>query len=207
MLTYPPSSTPSRDEYADRRRLHFYDRGEEIPLTDRGIWQVYHGIAQLSQLSVNGEEVLLGWAQPSSFFGLWLTQIESYQAKALSELYLKWYSLQEIETSPHLTHSILTQTVRRMRQTEALLVITALRKVEERLRELLELLKQEMGERVEGGTRLGVRFTHQTLANAIGTTRVTITRLLGDFQRQGLISLDSDRHIVILDSKLIASVS
>jgi CRP-like cAMP-binding protein len=42
-----------------------------------------------------------------------------------------------------------------------------------------------------------VRLTHQMLANAIGTTRVTITRLLGDLQSQGRISFDSDRHLVI----------
>jgi len=35
------------------------------------------------------------------------------------------------------------------------------------------------------------------LANAIGTTRVTITRLLGDFQAQGQICFDCDRHLII----------
>jgi CRP-like cAMP-binding protein len=35
------------------------------------------------------------------------------------------------------------------------------------------------------------------LANAIGTTRVTVTRLLGEFQTQGKVSLDGDRHLVI----------
>jgi CRP-like cAMP-binding protein len=69
--------------------------------------------------------------------------------------------------------------------------------VEERLQELLQLLSQELGQPVAEGTRLLVRLTHQNLANAIGTTRVTVTRLLGEFQRQGLISLDSDRHLVI----------
>ncbi|MCU0532445.1 MAG: Crp/Fnr family transcriptional regulator [Hydrococcus sp. Prado102] len=189
--------TQLHDDCSEGKRLHFYDRGEEIPLAEQGVWQVYRGVVQLSQLSLNGEEVLLGWAQPSTFFGLWLTHIESYQAKALSEVYLRWYPLSEIESSTHLSHSILTQVVRRMRQTECLLAIAGLRRVEERLQELLILLKKELGQPVAQGTRLGVRLTHQNLANAIGTTRVTVTRLLGDFQRQGTIGLDGDRHLII----------
>ncbi|OKH18251.1 hypothetical protein NIES593_22280 [Hydrococcus rivularis NIES-593] len=197
IVTCNLTHTQLQNEQAEGRRLHFYDRGEEIPLVEQGVWQVYRGVAQLSQLSVNGEEILLGWAQPSTFFGMWLTHIESYQVKALSELYLKWYPLSEIEASPHLSHLMLTQVVRRMRQTEALLAIAGLRRVEERLHELLQLLKKELGQPVPEGTRLAVRLTHQNLANAIGTTRVTITRLLGDFQRQGIISLDSDRHMIV----------
>jgi hypothetical protein len=46
LLTYNPAPTPSQDKYTEGRRLHFYDRGEEIPLAEEGVWQVYRGIAQ-----------------------------------------------------------------------------------------------------------------------------------------------------------------
>jgi CRP-like cAMP-binding protein len=179
------------------RRLHFYDKGEEIPLISQGVWQVYRGVVQLGKFNPNGEETLLGWVQPLNFFGLWLTSIDTYQAKALSGVYLKWYALSEIEDSPHLSQTILNQVVHRIRQTEALLAIAGLKLVEERLMELLRLLAKEMGEPMDNGTRLIVRLTHQNLADAIGTTRVTVTRLLGDFQRQNLISFDGDRHLII----------
>ena len=137
-----------------------------------------------------------GWL-PSNFFGMWLTQLEVYQAKALSEVYLRWFTLTEIESNAELTQVFSNQVVRRMRQTEALLAIVGLRRVEDRLQELLSLLMQEIGEPIAEGTRLTVRLTHQNIANTIGTTRVTVTRILGDFQRQGLVSLDSDRHLII----------
>jgi CRP-like cAMP-binding protein len=57
-----------------------------------------------------------------------------------------------------------------------------------------------MGEIVAEGTRLTVRFTHQNLANAICTTRVTVTRLLKDFQLNNDICLDSKRHIIVKHS-------
>ncbi|PSF39544.1 hypothetical protein C7H19_01775 [Aphanothece hegewaldii CCALA 016] len=197
ILTYNTTQTLVKDDSLEGRRLHFYDKNEQIPLVNEGIWQVYRGTIQLSQLSASGEEILLGWAQQNAFFGLWFTHLDSYQAKALSEVYLKWYSKSEIESSLQLTQTVLHQVMGRMRQTEALLAIAGLKRVEERLQQLLKLLKQEMGQSIHEGTRLNVRLTHQNIANAISTTRVTVTRLLGDFQKQGLISLDSDRHLII----------
>jgi CRP-like cAMP-binding protein len=199
MLTYSPSDSLLAQDGLENRRLHFYDRGDSIPLSAEGLWQVYRGIVQMSQLSINGDEILLGWSHPSTFFGLWLSlsQLETYQAKALSDVYLRWYPIAEIEATPKLSQWVLTQVVRRLHQTETLLAIAGLKRVDERLEELLKLLSQEMGQPTAEGIRLSVRMTHQMLANAIGTTRVTITRLLGDLQIKGRISFDGDRHLVI----------
>ena len=200
LLTNPlPSTISQKNNIVEGRRLHFYDKGELIPLAQEGIWQVYRGVIQLSQFASSGDEILLGWVHPENFFGLWLTanQLENYQARALSDVYLRWYPLVEIESSPTLSQLILSQVIHRMRQSEALLAIAGLRRVDERLQELLKLLAQDMGESTTGGIRLKDRLTHQMLANAIGTTRVTITRLLGDFQAQGQIRFDSDRHLII----------
>jgi CRP-like cAMP-binding protein len=199
MLLTNSSTILQKNNLVEGRRLHFYDKGELIPLAQEGIWQVYRGVIQLSQFAPSGDEILLGWVHPENFFGLWLTahQLENYQARALSDVYLRWYPLVEIESSPTLSQLILGQIIYRMKQSEALLSIAGLRRVDERLQELLKLLAQEMGESTNGGTRLNVRLTHQMLANAIGTTRVTITRLLGDFQAQGQIRFDCDRHLII----------
>ena len=199
MLLTNSSPILQKNNLVEGRRLHFYDKAELIPLAQEGIWQVYRGVVQLSQFASSGDEILLGWVYPENFFGLWLTanQLENYQARALSDVYLRWYPLAEIESSATLSQLILGQVIHRMKQAEALLAIAGLRRVDERLQELLKLLAQEMGQSTSGGVRLNVRLTHQMLANAIGTTRVTITRLLGDFQAQGQIRFDSDRHLII----------
>ncbi|MFM1843562.1 MAG: hypothetical protein RLZZ490_2305, partial [Cyanobacteriota bacterium] len=158
----------------DTQALHFYDKNEVIPLKENGCWQIYRGILQVSQLTDNGEEILVGWAQAGSFVGLHLTlsQLDIYQAKALSDVYLRWYSTESIAANPPLGELILTQTIKRLRQAESLLAIAGYKRVDERLQALLRLLAQDMGQHQEGGIRLSVRLTHQMLANAIGTTRV-----------------------------------
>lgn len=186
-----------RQDQREERRLHFYAKGDEIPMVSQGVWQVCQGIVQLSTLYPNGEEAWLGWAEPSTFFGNWFSLLQTYQATALCDVYLTWFSLAEIHSSPRLAQTILPQMVRRMRQVEALLAISGQRRVEERLQNLLLLMKREIGQPVEGGTRLGVRLTHQNLANAIGTTRVTVTRLLSKLKGEGAIIIDRDRHIIL----------
>lgn len=197
VFTYSPTHTLALDSIIKEANLKLYDESRLIPLHHNGVWQVCRGIVQLSQLTLSGDEILLGWAQQNTFFGRWLSHIDAYHAKALSEVHLRWYSLAEIENSPRLAQMMLTQMGRRMRQTEALLAISGVRRVEDRLHQLLELLKQEIGESTDGGVRLQVRLTHQNLADVINTTRVTITRLLGDFQRRGIVWVDQDRHLVV----------
>jgi CRP-like cAMP-binding protein len=152
---------------------------------------------QLSTLCQNGEEVWLGWAEPSTFFGQWFSLLRSYQAIALGDVQLTWFSLAEINASPRLSQLVLPQLVRRIQQTEALLAISGQRRVEDRLQHLLMLMKQQIGQPVAGGTRIEMRITHQNLANAIGTTRVTVTRLLSKLKSEGLITIDRDRHIIL----------
>jgi len=198
-LTYQASLVLDQYEVNEENRLHLYAKGEEIPLLAQGMWQVCQGLVQLNTFCNNGEELLLGWAGPSMFFGEWLTSLPSYQAKAISNVYLKWFALREIEATPSLSQAILPQLVRRQRQTEALLAIIGQRRVEDRLRRLLLLLKQEMGQPVPGGTRISIRLTHQNIANTIGTTRVTVTRLFSKLQHQGWIQFDASRHIILED--------
>lgn len=187
----------NQHDLREGRRLHFYAKGEEIPLVSQGVWQVCQGLVQLSTLYPNGEQVWLGWAEPSTFFGQWFSLLRSYQAIALCDVQLTWFSLAEINASPRLSQIVLPQLVRRIQQTEALLAISGQRRVEDRLQHLLMLMKQQIGQPVAEGTRIEMRITHQNLANAIGTTRVTVTRLLSKLKSEGLITIDRDRHIIL----------
>ncbi len=179
------------------RSKHSYLKGEIIPLKPENIWQVCQGIVKLSTMSENGEEVLVGLAGPLMAFGSDLTSLQTYQATALCEVELVCFYLTDIARSPSLAQTVLPQINQRLKQTEALLAISGQRRVRDRFLQLLRLLKQEIGQPVAEGTRLSVRFTHQDLADACSTTRVTITRLIGKLQEEGKIRLDSKNHIIL----------
>lgn len=180
--------------------LHSYKKGEEIPLREPGFWQVSRGIVQLSKISVSGDETILGWATTNNSFGDILTPESNYRVLALSETYLKWYCLSGLTSCPERARMLMAQLSQRLIKAQQLQNITRITRKEESLWQLLLLLKKEMGQSVVNGTRLRVRLTHENLANIIGSTRVTVTRVLGNLQKKRLISIDSKRHIIIRES-------
>ena len=50
----------------------------------------------------------------------------------------------------------------------------------------------------EKGITIDLRLSHQAIAEAIGSTRVTITRLLGDLRNSGLVRIER-KKITVLD--------
>ena len=65
------------------------------------------------------------------------------------------------------------------------------------MRGFLELLALDYGVACETGLRLIPKLTHQEIASALGTTRVTVTRVIGQLKEIGWLSLDSQRSIIL----------
>jgi CRP-like cAMP-binding protein len=175
-----------------------FRRGATIPLQTDQIWIVRQGLVQLGSLYPNGEESLLGILSPTMPFGLPLTQVDPYNAIALTDVVLTMQSVSQVQRSPALSHFVNQCSQNRLRQTEAILAMLGYRRIEDRLRQFLILLAGQIGETTPKGIRLSVRLTHQVIANATGTTRVTATRLLGVLKQESWLHFDSDHHIVLL---------
>lgn len=181
----------------EQRRIYNYASNTHIPLESGRLWIVNQGMVQLNVLHPSGDEVILGLVTPLMPFGRELSFLGAYSARALTPVELLSFSWLEIEACPELCQKLFRPLAHRLRQTEAILAISSHRRVEERLRHLLLLLKQEVGQPTSQGFRLSVKLTHQQMASAIGTSRVTITRLLGKLRAEKWVKLDRDRHLVI----------
>ncbi|MEH2183134.1 PAS domain-containing protein [Nostoc sp.] len=183
----------------NNRPIHKYAKGETITLNPLVISYVSQGLVKLSTYCETGEEVLIGLATAGMVFGSSLTSLSIYQATALADVDLVSIYAKEIAASPTLSHRLLPKINQRLQQTESFLALSGRRRVQDRLHHLLQLLKREVGETVPQGTRLSVRFTHEDIASACCTTRVTITRLIGKLQEEGIISFDLKKHIILRD--------
>lgn len=67
---------------------------------------------------------------------------------------------------------------------------------QQRLSHLLLDLAEQFGSAVDEGIRIGLKLSHQELANLIGTTRETVTILLGKMKAEGIV--DGRRESVVL---------
>lgn len=187
----------NENQLKQHRPVYIYAKGENIPFNPSVVWYVRQGLVKLSTFCETGEEILMGLVKSQMVFGSNMTSLPIYQATALSDVELLSINFTEITITPTLSQIILPKINQRLQQTESFLSIAGRRRVEDRLYHLLQLLKQEVGEPTAKGTRLSIRFTHEDIASACCTTRVTITRLMGKLQQQGLISFDSKKHIII----------
>jgi PAS domain S-box-containing protein len=178
---------------------HSYSKGEIIPLSSQEIWYVCQGLVKLTTLCETGGEVLVGLPTTGMVFGSRMTKLQVYTATAMSDVKLININLTELEANSTLNQILSSKINQRLQQTEFLLAISGHRHAQDRLYLLLQFLKQELGTPVDGGTRLNFRLTHEDLASACCTTRVTITRMIGKLQREGKISFDSKNHMILKD--------
>jgi CRP-like cAMP-binding protein len=202
-MSYPALATASvptdwrllLEELYQGRNVTTVKGGQFIAMKATDVFIVCRGVVQLSTLYPSGDEGLVGLGCPSMPFGMPFSQLNPYEAIALTDVVLMRIHIMEIEQSPRLAQGLFRELTRRLQQTEALLAIAGYRHVEDRLRQLLHLLRQELGQVTPEGVRLSTRLTHQQLAGLIGTTRVTVTRLLKDFRAEGWVDTDSQRHL------------
>ena len=196
--------SPRRDGFREllessyqKRNLVHCTTGSDIPMLKNKIWLVVRGMVKLGAVSVHGDELLLGLAGPNEPFGESLSTVEAYEATALSDCDLLCLTTHDVEQSPQLAIAMMDAITARLRQAESMLALLGLRRVEERVRGFLTLLAQDYGQSCDEGLRLNLRLTHQEMASALSTTRVTVTRVIGLLRDEGWLKIDQQRHLVI----------
>ena len=202
-LVLSTSHQSSRNDFIEvleqlyrERTLTPYFAGSTIPLRLHEVLIICRGVVQLFTIQQDGSETLLGLAGPSMPIGLPLTVVDPYWANALTDVDVLPLSMTEIESSPLLMAGICRHLMLRLQQSEAWLSISGRRLVADRLRQLLLLIAQDFGQVEPCGVRIPVRLTHHQLATAIGTTRVTVTRLLKDFKEEGWLQT-KQRYLIL----------
>jgi CRP-like cAMP-binding protein len=97
-----------------------------------------------------------------------------------------------------------TNLLRYGQQLESFAVIGRLERTDLRLQQFLIWMAQKFGRVINLGCLIEVPLTRQAIAEAIGTTRVTVTRLLGQFRQEGIL-IPQKRHLV-LSSRLLRTI-
>ena len=93
----------------------------------------------------------------------------------------------------------------RIRQIETRVSELVFRATPARLAHLFIQLSERMGKPVHDGIKLQPRLTHKNLADLVGAARETVSLILGDFVREGLIRQEKSR-ITILNMDRLAQV-
>ncbi len=98
-----------------------------------------------------------------------------------------------VKRRPELAVKLLYSFSERLRQSDDVIESLLDREVSARLATLLTNLGERFGEADGPATVLNLRLTHQDLANMIFSTREAVSKVMSEFQREGLIEVRKRR--------------
>ena len=101
---------------------------------------------------------------------------------------------------PRLGFRFATVVGQRRKQLETKIEHLVFKDVQAKLAALLLELGEEYGVDTEEGIQIGLKITHQEMANLIGSTRETISLTLAQFKKKGFINMNG-RTVVLLDGE------
>ncbi len=210
----------------DWAQTHYRDRifrkDEQIPTRPQLIYLVNKGAVRLiSEIqtqqhednstiepsetdSEDSEETFLGFVGAEKPFEIITQSFFKVRAYAhVDQTQVAWLYWQDLDNWSDFRQEIYEAF--RYQHQRKLLWLSALgqRRTIDRLTSFLTLLAEEYGHGNEQSYCLPYTLTHAQIGSAIGSTRVTVTRLMGKLRRQGIISIKNDNSICVNIFKVI----
>ena len=163
------------------------------------------GRVKLYQLTADGRTLTMHIYEAGSIFGemsLLGQGMHGAFAQALTPCVLCLMSRDHVQQllfgNPRIAMRIAAALGERLINAENRLLDFAFRRVPERLARLLLQLAQPHRNLLSLSQRMEVRYTHEELADMLGTTRETVTKLLNEMRGRGLVALQRGR-VTLLD--------
>ncbi len=159
------------------------------------------GRAKICHLTPDGKQSILALIDPGDMFGeLALLDDEGVReeyAEAIEAstvvMVPKAILREMMRYNPDLSMGVTKMIGLRRRRIETRLKNVLFLSNRERLTHLLLELADRYGQPEQEGIRLGIGLSHQDLANVIGSTRETVTVVLGEMQAEGLLRIGRRR--------------
>jgi CRP-like cAMP-binding protein len=167
------------------------------------------GVVKISKEAADGRVKTLALLNVGEIFGemsILSEEKRSANAETLTEttcVCIKREDFQAmVEKNPSISLHIIRTLIDRLIQADRQIKNLALGNSRAKIADILIQLSAEFGEGAEaaGNEKVGVRLTHQELADLAGLARETTTKLLNEFVKDDAIIL-KDREIEILDKK------
>ncbi|WP_319419109.1 global nitrogen regulator NtcA [Pleurocapsa sp. FMAR1] len=185
-----------------------FERGKTIFFPGDPAERVYFllkGAVKLSRVYEAGEEITVALLKENTVFGVLslITGQKSdrfYHSVAFTPVELLSAPIEQVEKAlqenPELSLLMLKGLSSRILQTEMMIETLAHRDMGSRLVSFLLILCRDFGMPTEEGIKIDLKLSHQAIAEAIGSTRVTVTRLLGDLRDKEMVSIHKKKITV-----------
>ena len=173
------------------------------------LYIILRGSVKVTKISKSGEEIILAILHKGDFFGdMSLLDGKPRSATVISiedsELMLINRNNFEkvIEKYPTIAFKLLNELTSRLRKADELIGNLAFMDVTGRIAGILLKLAEEHGQKTDDGILIKSRPTHQAIANMVGASRETVTRVFKQLEDKKYIMM-SGKDVTICDKENI----
>lgn len=191
---------------AERRQILFHE-GDPAD----ALYVVDTGRVKLTQLTADGQEVLVRFMGPGDLFAaiaalpnsLYPVTATAVEATRL----LLWHraDLEDLcSRYPRIRANLLQTMSGHMREALGRVRELSTERVAQRLARALLRLVRQAGRRVETGVLIDHSLSRQELAEMTGTTLYTVSRILSQWEEEGIVEAGRERVLVRTPHRLVA---
>jgi CRP/FNR family transcriptional regulator len=198
---------PTLEAFDAIKGVSFYPKGATLFVegqAPRGIFVLCAGRAKLTASSSHGKTVIVRLAEPGEVLGLSATiSGEPYHLSAeimepcQADFVKRDDFLRFLREHPEVCFRVVEMLSGIIRAAHAQIrSFGKIHSTSEKLASLLLRWCEETGEETQEGIRLKLSLTHQEIAQMIGASRETVSRLMSELKRRQIISVDSSGLLV-----------
>jgi len=187
-----------------------YPRGAEIYGEGEAfghIYQVVSGVVRSVKLLPDGRRQISGFYLPGDIFGFEAGDVHHFSAEAVVQtkiIAFRWQSLIATGTrSIGFFHELLNVAMKDLRHTQAQLLVVGRKSALERVAAFL----LEMSERSASPNFVVLPMPRHDIADYLGLTLETVSRMFAELKELGAIALDGARRVHLLDRDRLAGAS
>ncbi len=168
---------------------------------------VVTGIATLSQTLEDGRTQMVGLLLPSDFLGRPGRAMAPYDVTANSDLTLCCFRRKPFEKlmseTPHIGQRLLEMTLDELDAAREWMLILGRKTAREKIASLLTIIAQREAALRQTAPKDGSSFdlplTRESMADYLGLTLETVSRQISALKRDGVITLEGKRRIIVPD--------
>ncbi len=201
-------------DVSDHKITNLYKKGQTLFVQGNhpfGLYCISSGNIKVTKIGADGKESIVRIATAGDVLGhrsLFTDQYYMATATALEDTKVcfldKKFIMNVINDQPTVSMNIIEKLSADMGAAENKLSSLHQKNVRERLAELLLLLKESHGEKLEDGrTKIVIKLTREEMATMIGTANETLIRFISEFKEAGLIEQEGKIIIIKNEEELI----
>lgn len=164
---------------------------------------VENGRVRLTQVTPEGQQVLLRVIGPGNMFGaVAIAQVETYPVTAEADadcavrVWPKSVLMDLIKEMPQLALNAMHMMAGHVQEFQDRFRELATQRVERRLARTLLRLASQAGRKTDEGVLIDLKLTRQDLAEMTGTTLYTVSRILSQWETQGLVHSGREKVVI-----------